>query len=183
MGKKKKNEPEMITATELARRLGVTEPAVRKAAKGGRIIPAAITATGRKLFIESVAREQWAANTTAEKRTGRARVAGADGARDDSNVLSAAAAKALKDSADAEIRFHKLRQLKGELVELKEVERLWEEHVSHARQLFLALPIDLQLHIPDLTSDDAVIITERIHSILDTLSEWEPKQQHDDDGS
>lgn len=178
MKKTAETEPNLITGSELARRLGVSEAAVRKAVEVGRISPAMISPNGRRWFIEETARQQWAANTTAEKKSGRQAVNRADQRRHDTNdplkKLDPNEARAARDSAQARILTFKAMALEKELVDYEEVAKRWEKHVGEAKRLFLALPADLRLSIPILTSENMALIESRIIDILNTLSAWHP---------
>ena len=164
-------EPELITTTELARRLGVAESAVRKAVSVGRIYPAAITKKGRKLFDEETARKQWRANSLPAKNTGRT-IPGGDG--DEDKKLSVTKAKAMREAAQAEIHLLKIKQLKGELVNAEEVAFYWAEHVGAVRRLMLALPTEFRMLVPTLSNSDVELMEKRIAEVLTVLSNWRP---------
>lgn len=168
MKKGTKTEPGFITGSELARRLGVSETAVRKAVDVGRIIPALVDANGRRWFIEETARAQWTRNTLPEKETGTTRVVG-DHAFDDGK-LNITKAKALREASQAEMNVLKMKRMKKELVDADEVARSWEKHIVDVKQLFLAFPVKLKMHFPSLTNEDLTLIKGWIVDILETLA-------------
>lgn len=171
-------EPEFITGRELARRLGVSETAVRKAVETGRIRPAHVSDTGRRLFIEATARTEWGRNTLPHKSTGRHTVPVPAGVTrsDPEPQMDTPGSRRAKDAVQTKILTVQLKKLERELVDAEEIARLWESHVGDAKRLFLTLPAELKMLIPALTTDNIALIENRIITILDTLSAWNPEE-------
>jgi hypothetical protein len=172
-----KKAAKLVTESEIARELEVTREAVRQAVDAGRIQPAMIGSKGRKGFDKTKAIGQWAANTARPKKRARIQPP-AKGmtpipARKASDVTPVEA-KAMRDVAAARMMDLKIREKEGALVDAVEIGNEWAEHCGTAKTLFLALPVELRLRIPKLTSDDVAIIESRIVEILDTLAAWKP---------
>ena len=176
-------EPEFITGRELARRLGVSEAAVRKAVKAGRIRPAKVDDKGRNLFRENDARTQWSRNTLPEKRTGR-KVAedapppapSAAAEHSAPPLLSAHEVRTAVGQQQARILAVKADAAEKKVVDVEAVARMWERHVETAKRLFLALPAELRMLFPSMTNDDMALVEDRIVAILDTLAAWNPRE-------
>lgn len=175
-------EPELITGRELARRLGVSETAVRKAVKAGRIRPSKINAKGNNLFIENVARAEWNRNTMPEKSTGR-KVAGAPpspladvGESLSLPVLSAHEVRAVVGQQQARILAVKADVAEKKVVDIEAVAKIWERQVEKAKRLFLALPVELRMLFPSMTNDDMSLVENRIVAILNDLAAWDPRE-------
>jgi phage terminase Nu1 subunit (DNA packaging protein) len=179
MKKKTKSEPKFITGSELARRLGVSEAAVRKAVSVGRIVPQSVDDKGRRLFVEKTATAMWNRNTLPEKRTGKPAVAAPPDADQPDppprRKINVTEARAEREAAQTRILSIKARRMEQEVVSAEEVARLWERHVGDAKRMFLALPFELKMHIPSLTADDVSLIENRICAVLETLSVWKPE--------
>ncbi len=179
MKKAEKSEPDLITGSELARRFGISEAAVRKAVRDGRIVPAMVSESGKRLFIEATAREQWNQKTFPAKATGRIPVAtaGLPAGEDESepeslqDATSARRIKMVGEMAKAKILSVQAKKLEGKMVDVAAVSIAWEAHVLKVKQLFLALPMDLRMHIPGLTLDNIKLIENRINDILGELAE------------
>lgn len=182
---RKKTVREYLSGRELARRLGVSETAVRKAVADGRLSPAKLDERGRKLFDEDLARNQWHVKTLPQTDTCLPKVgAPAEPPPDPvcelafGKKLGPADARAARDASTAEINILKLKRMKRELVPAEDVARLWEKHAAEAKRLLLSLPMELRLHIPALNADNIQLIEDRLIGILDTLSAWNPKESH-----
>lgn len=177
MKKSAKCEPKLISGRELARRLGVSETAVRNAVKSGRIFPVLTDAKGR-WFNEDDARAQWGRNTLPEKPTGRQVVKDVPSSAQPtttelpplSATMTANEARVARETAQARLLGIRIREIEGSLVDAHKIRAAWEKHVTIAKQLFLALPMDLRMHIPSLTLDDVGLIEKRIHDILNELA-------------
>jgi phage terminase Nu1 subunit (DNA packaging protein) len=169
---RKKGGENYINASELARRLGVGECAVRAALKVGRLTPAKVE-NGKRFFLEDEAREQWAQNTLPERRNGISHVAGSGGGV----KMTVTEAKAAREAASAKLIELKVKEKEERLVDAEEMARMWTAHVVDAKNLFLALPVEIRLRIPKLTADDIAIIEDRIIGILDNLSSWDGKRK------
>jgi hypothetical protein len=180
MAKKAAN---LVTESEIARELGVTREAVRQAVAAGRIQPAMIGSKGRRWFDKDQAAAQWEANTARPKK--RARIQpptegmapvptrkGAD--------ITPVEAKMMRDVTAARMMDLKIKEKEGALVDAVEIGNKWAEHCGTAKTLFLALPVELRLRIPKLTSDDVAIIESRIVEILDTLAAWKPAPESEE---
>lgn len=182
MKKNKKKGCELISGRELARRLGVSETAVRKAVVAGRLTSAETDLKGRNWYTEESARKQWAVSTRPEKSTGRAHVVDADDAAETKSpaATSSRSVRSLNEeqarhiAIKAETDALKLQQMKGELVRVDDVAKVWEKQVEQAKRMFLALPKEMKMHIPRLTVDDTTLIENRIVAILNDLAAWNP---------
>jgi phage terminase Nu1 subunit (DNA packaging protein) len=172
-----KKTANLVTESELARELDVTREAVRQAVAAGRVQPAMTDAKGRKWFDKTRAAAQWAANTARPKKRARIQPP-AEGmapvpARKAADITPVEA-KAMRDVAAARMTDLKIKEKEGALVDAVEIGNKWAEHCGTAKTLFLALPVELRLRIPKLTSDDVAVIESRIVEILDTLAAWRP---------
>ena len=188
MRKSGKKPLEYLSGRELARRLGVSETAVRKAEESGRIEAAKINSNGQRLYLEDAVRKQWRLRTLPQAATMRPKVKAVrnnqEGDPDDADFDAAPLkgrrvnpvdARAMRDAAQAELTIIKTKKEKNELVKVVEVAKAWENHVATAKRLFLALPVEFRMHIPALTADNVQMIEERIFAVLDTLSAWNPE--------
>ena len=174
-----KSEPKLINASELARRFGVSEAAVRKAVAAGRIVPDTVDYKGRKWFSEKRVRAQWRKNTEPERPTGEVRVEAPvedtplpstgklTGSREESVKV-----RTMRDAAQARILVFKAKSLEKELVDAHEITRIWVGLITEAKRQLLALPVDIRMRIPTLTNDDMALMESRIVQILTSLSEW-----------
>ncbi len=176
-------EPEFITGRELARRLGVSETAVRKAVKARRIYPAKTDAKGRSLFSEDDARVQWNRNTLPEKRTGRKVAEDAPSPAPSiapelpaMPVLAAHEVRAMVGQQQARILAVKANEVEKKVVDIEAVARMWERQVEKAKRLFLALPVELRMLFPSMSNDDMSLVENRIVAILDALASWDPRE-------
>lgn len=183
MKKKAKCEPELISGRELARRLGVSETAVRSAVKSGRIRETMTDAKGRRWFNETDARAQWGRNTLPEKPTGRQVVEDINPVIPSATTdlphlsgLSANEARVARETAQARILTFKAKVMEQELVGVEDVARMWERQVEKAKRLFLALPVELRMLLPSMTSDEMSLVENRIVAILDALASWDPRK-------
>ena len=80
----------------------------------------------------------------------------------------------MKDAAAAKLLAIKVKEKEGKLLDAERIASDWASHCEAAKNLFLALPVELRLRIPKLSSDDVALIEDRIIAILDALTKWTP---------
>lgn len=141
------------TIGEISALLGVTPTAIRELASQGVVkrlergsydLDASVTAYCAHL-------RQGASGRGGELATERARLA--------------------REQADAAAM--KNRQLRGELVSVAEVERVWKASVRTIRAGILALPTRVQQRLPHLTAFDVAEIDAEARTVLTELSHAE----------
>lgn len=156
--------PELISAEALAKQLGVTGQAVRKAHAAGRL-----TSFDGK-FDPAVARIQWEANR--KRRRADAPMRPAEGAGEQASSASSPsgdgsdywASKTRRETAEASIAEMKLAELAGRLVLRAEVERVVFTAARVLRDQLLSIPPRLGATLAPIT--DQRQIEEKIAAEL-----------------
>lgn len=167
---------ERISASEFARRMSVSTPAVTKALSKGRITGEKIR--GKWYLDPDGAAQEWVANS-------RYRIEAA-GARELQKTVKAIPkraivdSRALKEEYDAKLAQLKYEKAAGELVPAAEVQAAWCSIIAIARTRLLAVPSNAKIRIPSLTAAHVEILEELMREALERLSE---EGVQDDDGT
>lgn len=161
-----------VSVKAFARRKGVTQQAVQKALKRGRITRGA----DGKIDTEAADRD-WEDNANPVART-----FGTQGKQSGKGNGAAGAlllnAQAVRMRALAERAQLETKKLRGEVIDVDRVRAIWSRIFATVRAQFLSLPTVLRTDLPHLTLDDTQLIERRVHEILNAVSE--PKHYSDD---
>ena len=158
---------ERVTASEYARRIGVTPGAVTRAIKTGRIT--AEKRDGKWMIDPEGAAREWAEST-------KYRIE-ASGARELQKAIGAGPRRSIKDSRAMREEYEaRLARLKyetavGELIRADEAESTWCSIVALARTKLLAVPSRAKIRMPELSAEQVTAVEELIRDALEELSE------------
>lgn len=172
---------ERVSQREYARRLGVSNEAVSRAVKEGRI-KRGWDAKGKKIIVQH-ANSEWGdvhIQQNAKKIVSAAPSSAADPVEDDqpptgaeggalNNNTSYANAKRIKEVASAQLTILELRQKKGELVDRQVVYKKLRDYGVSLRTEIMNIP---NLCIDDIMSQPTragavMVLTEALHKVLD----------------
>lgn len=160
--------PELLTITEYAKRRGVSQPAVTKAIKAGRIT--VVESDGKKLIDPDVADIQWAKNTRA-KASNIEHVygceVGAEGDGIEADVYDIKAARAKREYHEANIAEMRERKEASELVEANAVNKAAIDAGAMLRHALESLPGKLSATLAAV--DDAEEIRESLTREVDAI--------------
>ncbi len=121
------DEARLVTQTAYAKHAGVSPATVTRWIKGGVLVRSFVTRGKRRLVDPVVADDERAARVAEKASDAKA----SDDAGGEDSYQTARAAKV---RADAEAARLKLARLRGELVEVAEVGRLWSEVLGQLRR-------------------------------------------------
>lgn len=167
---------DLVGTRELARRLGVTAPAVSRAVREGRLQPAA-TKDGRKLYDVEEARRKWAplsASPAPAPPPPSPEEDDVPGANASDNERYAKA-RADKTEAEAAQEGLKLAEMEKSLLSREELVLSFTSCLRVAGQGFSGLPARLLSRFPGLTPAGRDFLATEIRAILDDLAKWEPE--------
>lgn len=185
-------EEELIGIREAARRIGVSDTAVHKAIKSGRIIVAKRNEKNdRPLLAWPQCREDWLNNSDNSKRTH----AGGEKARQKSvaaaplplansaaepDVIepqqpvrgpSLAQSKALREAYMARLAKLEYDQKSGKLVDVDDVKIAWYRHITAAKTRIMGVPSACKARYSDLPLSVIVIIEQVCREALEDLAD------------
>lgn len=164
--------PGLLTATEYARRRGVSKQAVAKAIASGRI--PTVRAGRRKLVDPAIADPAWAENTDPSSPKG---------ARANGSVPPAAGTQAAEALELARIRRRKLereeREAERQLVNARDAEAHFQKLTREARDKFLALADTLGLELAPITDPRQTTLLMR-REFTRILNEMVGDEEQDD---
>lgn len=161
-------EPIVMTRTAFAKHLGVSKPYVTKLAKADRLV---FTPDGRHIIVdESLARIEDTKDPAREDVAERWKAQKAAGGQ----VLSYSDARARKETALAEQAELDLRQRKGELCSVADVERLLTDLGTKTRMIMENLPDRISPEITPVTDEARThaLLVERFEIVLTDLAAW-----------
>jgi len=169
----------LITKAEASRALGVSNAAVYRAVKEGRLSVVA-TKDGRELINSETMRTEWDANTQRkigvgpkppagqsnwpERRAKRAPMRPADEVPDYNE------SRARTEFLKAELLEIERAEKEGRLINADDVSAKWAELVTIARTKIMGIPSKAKQRMPDLSADDAVLLEEIVREALEDLA-------------
>lgn len=176
---------EKISLREYARRLGVSDTAVRKAIKAGKIVKGVVRKDGKPFIVQSVADAEWRENhkpTMQVTQSGKHMFAETANVGDKASVPSSseatfAAAKRAKAVYDAKLAELEFKKKSGSLVDKNEVYKALYGAGQEMRAAFTS--------IPDRVIDDLLAcknrheahqkLTDAIYEALETFTNIEKR--------
>jgi len=169
----------LITKAEASRALGVSNAAVYRAVKEGRLSVVA-TKDGRELINSETMRTEWDANTQRkigvgpkppagesrwpERRAKREPMRAADEVPDYNE------SRARTEFLKAELLEIERAEKEGRLINADDVSAKWAELVTIARTKIMGIPSKAKQRMPDLSADDAVLLEEIVREALEDLA-------------
>lgn len=176
---------ELISLREAARRLGVSDTAVRKAIETGRIRVASRTEKSDRPLLEWAGLQSaWFANSDESKRTHGGVVAPAvrkpldslpETGQDDAQTF--ARARAMREEYQALLAQLEYEERAKILVKAAEVEILWAKQIVSAKTTILGIPAKCKSRIGDLP----LAVVETIELVCREALENLANEQHDVD--
>lgn len=190
---------ELIGIREAARRLGVSDTAVHKAIKAGRVTIAGRTETSnRPLVAWPQVQTDWMANSDTQKRShvgskGSPRRAAdpapevplavssrpdeapapevpADAAPAKSAGPSYAQSRAVREAYQARLAKLEFEQKSGKLVDADEVKVAWFKHIKAAQTRIMGVPAACKTRVPDLPLVVVATIEAVVREVMEDLA-------------
>ncbi len=159
---------ELLGTRALARALGVSAPAVTKAAREKRIQPAKVL-NGRALFDLDAVRQVWSPAGAEPPADAEAVQNG-----DTSDVQRYNKARADREESLAAQEVLELEKMRGALLPRDEVALSFTQFLRDTNQSLAGLPVKLLSRYPGLTPEGREFLTAELRAILDDLGKWEP---------
>lgn len=188
---------ELISIREAARRLGVSDTAVHKAIKAGRVVVASKTESGRPLMAWEDTERRWLANSDVSKRShvgGRGsavrakdaprvnlptsdRMDEADPAGDiggdgpkSGRGPGYAQARAAREVYLAKLAKLDYEQKVGKLIDADEAKLVWFRHITSAKTRIMGIPAACKSRYSDLPLAVVAIIDQVCREALEDLA-------------
>jgi len=150
---------EQVTASEFARRIGVSEAAVRRAVKDGRIT-VNNDDHGRPRIDPDTAGREWAENTRYRIEASGAR--GLQKTVDSVPKRNIKDVRAVRETYEAKLVELKYKTATGELVRADEVLARWSSIITMTRTKLLAVPSRAKIRMPELNAAQVLVIEDLI---------------------
>jgi hypothetical protein len=185
---------ELISIREAARRLGVSDTAVHKAIKTGRVSTASQTHGGRPLMDWADTERRWLANSDVSKRShvgaqgsprraadaprvslptsGRMDEGGdvGDGAPKSGRGGAYANARAAREVYQAKLAKLEYEQKTDKLVDADQVKVAWFKHITAAKTRIMGIPAACKSRYSDLPLAVVATIEQVCHEALEDLA-------------